>query len=60
MHLQHTTYEVLKKRAERFGTSVSSLMEKVINYVNEKFTILNVNTNSITYFIILLYLHISG
>lgn len=24
----HTTYEVLKKRAERFGTSVSSLMEK--------------------------------
>lgn len=25
----HTTYEVLKKRAERFGTSVSNLMEKV-------------------------------
>lgn len=24
----HTTYEVLKKRAERFGTSVSTLMEK--------------------------------
>lgn len=30
---QHTTYEVLKKRAERFGTSVSTLMEKVIDRI---------------------------